>query len=261
MNTLRFTCTSLVGKNKAGHLPRDENGCFEICVGGLNVFNAARQYYPYEAAKEIFDASSSFMRRVNRGVLRAEWGHPKRDRMTDQEFIQRILNIDERYECGTHREIYLDFDRMMDDAGRPVIAIMSKFMPGGPYGQALEKRLTDKGENVCFSIRSFTEDGVTRTGIIERKIRQVITFDYVNEPGIIHAEKYRSPGLEQYDDEETALHRSDFISAYKNRVPGLVALESSSMSLEELFQVMNWSTDDSIGASSRKHTKPYWTRL
>lgn len=262
MHSLRFGCTSLIGRNKTGHLPQDENGYYEIVVGGLNVYNAANQYYPYEAARELFEESSSLMRRVKRGVLRAEYGHPKRNGLGEQAFISRVMNIHEEMVCGHHKELWLDFDRVKDDQGRPVIAIMSRFLPGGPYGEVLSKQFKNKDENVCFSIRSFTEDTMSRGGIVNRALRQVITFDYVNEPGIIHAEKYRSPALEGLYDEEIVLHRDDFIAAAKiahRRDP--VATESVTMSLDELFKTMKWSVDQQALDEFQKHKRPKWLDL
>lgn len=261
MNTVRFGCTSLIGRNLTGNLPCDENGYYELVVGGLDVYNSANQFYTYEGARHLFESSSSLMRRVKRGVLRAEYGHPKQNGMRDSDFINRILQIHEPMVCGHHMELWLDFERIKDDQGRPVIAIMSKFRPGGPYGDVLEKQLRNKNENVCFSVRSFTDDVPTRSGVIHRNIRQLITFDYVNEPGIIHAEKYRSPGLEDFA--EPAFHRDDFVTALhaQERITEEVALESGTISLEELFQAMNWSTDRRTLREINRQMAPAWTRL
>ena len=258
--SVRFGCVSLVGRNKTGKLPRDENGYYEIVVGGLNVFNSANQYYPYEPVRNLFESSSSLMRRVQRGVLRAEYGHPKRNGLSDSAFISRVMNIHEEMVCGHHKELWLNFD-YKDDKGQPVIAIMSKFLPGGPYGSVLEKQFENKDENVCFSIRSFSEDTPGRGGVIQRNIRQIVTFDYVNEPGIVHAEKYRSPALEGLYEDEVSLYRDDFIDAMKQAQTEPAAMESVTLSLEELFQVMNWRTDSATMSSFKKHMPPAWTRL
>lgn len=261
MNTLRFACTSLIGRNKAGLLPVDENGYREMIVGGLNVFNAANQYYPLEGVQELFDPAGSLMRRIKRGVLRAEYGHPKQDRMTNNQFINRVLNIDERMVCGHHAELWLDFEAKGQD-GKPYIAIMSRFKAGGPYGDVLEKQLSNPKENTCFSIRSFTEDKLSGMGVMNRFIRQIITFDYVNEPGIVHAEKFRSPALEGYNVEEVLLHRTDFEEARRQQERQLATMESGqvTMGLEELFQTLNWSADLETMRQLKKYPKPNWLR-
>ena len=79
MQTVRFTCTSLTGTGKEGVIRPDENGYYDMVIGGLNMLNSAGEYYEYEGAKELFNQSSSFMRRVKRGALRGEVGHPRRE--------------------------------------------------------------------------------------------------------------------------------------------------------------------------------------
>ena len=65
-------------------------------------------------------------------------------------------------------------------------------------------------ENVCFSIRSFTDNSYSH-GRVNKVLKNIITFDYVNEPGIHIAEKYKSPSLEAV--EETVFSKEQFDSA------------------------------------------------
>ena len=240
-NSVHFTCNSLVGTNKAGILVPDANGYYEIVVGALNVFNSAGQLYVYEQAKKLFESSSQLMRRVSRGVLRGEYGHPKKlPGMSNDDFARRILTIYEENTCCHHKEIWLDFDRIKDANGKPVIAIMSKVCPSGPNGPALEKQLKNGDENACFSIRSFTDDYWDR-GIYTRVLKTIVTWDYVNEPGISHAEKYKSPGLESFDSAEEGFQFSrGEIERCVRTNEGKVANESAIMSVDDLFRNMNW---------------------
>jgi len=197
-NSVRFACTSLQGTNKVGILPVDENGYRTMIVGALNMFNSAGELYVAQEAKELFDQSSAFMRRVNRGVLKAEYGHPKpQPGMTDRAFAARVMNIDEDRVCAHHKTLWLEDYKGPD--GKSVLAIMSKVRDTGPYGATLARSLENKDENVCFSIRAFTDDRMIG-GVNHRTLRQIITFDYVNEPGMAIAEKYKSPALEHFLD-------------------------------------------------------------
>jgi hypothetical protein len=244
MNQIRFGCTSLVGTNKVGLLKQDENGYYECVVGALNMFNSAGQFYVYDQARELFEKSSQLVRRAKRGALRGEYGHPKRQPgMSMESFAQRVLSIHEEQTCCHHAEIYLDFDRIKDEAGRPVIAIMSKVVPSGPLGHVLERSLKNPKENVCFSIRSFTDDFVDR-GIVKRILRTVVTFDYVNEPGISVAEKFKSPALEQFD--EVIFSRGQIERGVKQSVQSEIAQESVSLSAGELFRSMGWQADQEV---------------
>ena len=256
MNSIRYGCTALAGANKVGNLRRDENGYYEMVVGALNVFNSAGAFYEYEKSRELFENSSQLMRRVQRGALRGEYGHPKPlPGMTDEQFARRILTIYEEQVCCHHKELIIDFDRIKDERGQPVIAIISKVCPSGQLGHVLEKSLNNKDENVCFSIRSFTRDYFDR-GIVRKVLQTVVTFDYVNEPGISLANKFMSPALESHGDElivtRGALERA-VTEAHKGNGVGM---ESVILTADELFKNMGWTNDTSANGI----VTPSWTQ-
>ncbi len=89
-----FSCTTLAGTGKKGKLTKDENGYYTMPIGGLNVFNSIGDFYTYEDAKQLFDSSSTFMRRVKTGALKGEYGHPKPIKgQSYEEFAERVLTI------------------------------------------------------------------------------------------------------------------------------------------------------------------------
>jgi Peptidase S80 family len=245
-NSVKFACTALAGANKAGVLKRDANGYYEIVVGALNVFNSAGQLYVFEQAKALFAESSQLMRRVQRGALRGEYGHPKLAAgQTKESFANRVLSIYEENVCCHHKDITLDFDRVKDDNGRPIITIISKVLPAGPHGAVLQKSLDNPDENVCFSIRAFTDD-FRDGGIIKRVLKTIVTWDYVNEPGISAAEKFRSPALEAMSDE--SFSRGELERALAQ--PAGMATESGLLTGGELFASMGWNVP--------KDVRPAW---
>lgn len=216
-----FECTRLKGTGKAGILTPDSDGCFSMVVGGLNVYNAHGDYYTYEAAKHFFENSSAFMRRVQRGVLRGEVEHPRKEPgMSFREYGARLMNIDLNQVCCTHRSIWLDFDNVKDyNTGKPIIAIMSKVWPGGAKGDFLKEMLETRGEQVCFSIRSFVNEQPMANGRMLKAIKEIVTFDLVNEPGIEYAEKLRSPALETFMDLSLTKHDVDAM-VKESKMPG-----------------------------------------
>lgn len=243
LNSIRFGCTSLLGTNKVGELKQDADGYYEMIVGALNMFNSAGQFYVYEQAKQLFESSSQLMRRVKRGALRGEYGHPKREVGQSMDaFAHRVLTIYEENVCCHFAELWLDFERVKDETGRPVIAIMAKVAPSGPFGHVLERTLQNKRENACFSIRSFTDDFEDRRGVVNRVLKTVVTFDYVNEPGISVAEKFKSPALESFSD-EVVFGRGNIERGVKHAQLAGMGAESVSLSAEELFQSMGWQAD------------------
>lgn len=199
-NRATYSCTALLGTNKAGVLKPDAEGYYTVVLGALNFYNSAGDFYPYESAKDLFSESSSLMRRIKNGACRAEYGHPKlQPGMSQRDFLARILSIHEDKVCAHIKEVILDDKSVKDIDGKPVMAIVGKVKPCGPYGAVLKESLDNPSENVCFSIRSLTKD--VYDGIVNKKnLLQIICWDYVNEPGISVANKYQSPALEGIND-------------------------------------------------------------
>jgi hypothetical protein len=242
-NSVRFSCTALAGSNKVGNIKRDENGYYPMVVGALNVYNSAGQFYVYEQAKELFQESSQLMRRVSKGALRGEYGHPKpTPGMSNDQFANRVMSIYEENTCCHHKEITLDFENVKDESGNPVIAIISKVCPSGPMGPALERSLQNKDENVCFSIRAFTDDFRDR-GITKRVLKTIVTWDLVNEPGLAIANKFAAPALEAFAEEDgLLLSRGEIERGMSAPSVSGYASESCLLTGAELFRSMNWVT-------------------
>jgi hypothetical protein len=239
-SAVRFECTSLKGTNKKGVLPKDENGYRWIPIGGLNIFNSAGQYYTLDGAKELFQDSSQFKRRIQRGALRGEVGHPVRQQGQSMDsYMQRVLEIDPTNVCAHFAKIELNFDDYTGPEG-PVVAIMGLVAPSGPHAAMLERSFSNPNENVCFSIRAFTKDTISR-GICRRVLKNIITFDYVNEPGIAIAEKFKSPALESLS--EMMVTKNQLTRAVQHREMTGVAQESVTLSSEELFESFGWSME------------------
>jgi hypothetical protein len=132
MEDIKFTCSSLTGTNKKGTISKDKDGYYDMVIGGLNILNSAGEYYEYNGAKELFKSSSSFYRRIKRGVLRGEVGHPRRQPYQSlDDYMARILDIDEKNVCVHFAEVYLDFENFSNPDGTKAIAIRSKLAPDG----------------------------------------------------------------------------------------------------------------------------------
>lgn len=246
-NNVRFACTALMGTNKVGNIVKGEDGYYEMVVGALNVFNSNNQFYVYDEAVKLFEDSSQFKRRVAKGVLKGENGHPKMEiGQRPEDFARRVMSIYEERICCHHKEIYLDYDRIKDEKGRPIIAIMSRVAASGELGYVFENAMKNKDENVCFSIRSFTRDFYDpATSIIKKTLKAIVTFDLVNEPGIAHATKYNSPALESFG-EDIIIQRSALERAIMNPKASVgMGMESTILTGQELFKSMGWFNDDS----------------
>lgn len=240
-NTVSFTCTALNGSNKVGKIKREADGYYRVVLGALNAYNSVGELYPYEGAKDLFNSSSALMRRVERGALRSENGHPKwLPNMSEDQYARRIMQIYEDRVCAHIKRVDLVFDKYRDDRGRTIIGIEGYVAPAGELGYVLEKALDNPNENVAFSIRSFTENIPTYTGM-NKILRNVITWDFVGEPGIAQAEKYFSPTLESL--EEKKFNRTTLERAYyypNDSKDTSVSTESIRLGADDLFKSLGW---------------------
>lgn len=242
MRDVRFTCTTLKGginKGKKGILKPNADGYYVMPIGGLNVWNSAGEYYVYEGAKQLFEQSSSFMRRVSSGCLKSEEGHPQPlPNQSMESFANRVMKIDEKNVCAHIASVYLDFNSVLDANGRPIVAIMGEIKPAGPHGDALAESFQNPKEEICFSIRAFTNDNRVG-GVNQRTLAEIVTFDRVTEPGIATSRKYHSPALESFV--ETRFTQEAMVKA-TTPMAG-IAMESNILAPQSLFKMMGWSTD------------------
>ena len=229
---------------KQGILKADGQGYYEQIIGGLNMDNSAEMRYTAEKkVLDLFEGSSVFKRKIQRGVLRGENGHPKfNPGMTKSDFINRIYQIYEENTVVHFKDVWLDNTILKNPDGSPIWAILAKFTPSGEKGYFLEKQLANGCENVCFSIRSITEDYQVGRKTY-RDIVEVITFDYVNEPGIHIAEKYKSPALESISKGlEVLVTPEDFSKACNDAIALGIATESNIIqSKENIFKHFGWT--------------------
>lgn len=238
---VKFTATKLATTGKKGILKPDATGAYTIVLGGLNVYNSAKEYYPGAGATDLFEKSSIFQRRVANGCLKAELGHPKRlPGMSDDAFINRILSIYEDCVCAAIVEVWLDFNYGKNNPqfNNPnLIAIMGRVKPAGPHAAVLKSSLDDPEQNVCFSIRALTRD-FQANGRVNRVLQTIVSWDMVNEPGIHIANKWDTPTMEAFGVEtiEENLFSARSLSMAANRIMSSpIAMESDRMLAGEVL--------------------------
>lgn len=241
--TVSFGCTALVGTNKRGILKCDERGYYPVVLGALNHYNSGGAYYPAAPARQLFDASAALQRRIATGALNGECGHPRKQAMdSDRDFAYRLNDIYEPNISHHIRKIWLE-EGHKDEMGRAIVLIMGEVKPAGPRGPALKEALENPDQDVCFSIRSFTND-IPVGMIIHKYLKQVVTFDWVNEPGISAAHKWRAPSLESF--EEYQLTRELVVAMATQQRASAYGLESANARIDELVEAMGWNTTSAL---------------
>lgn len=242
MAMIKFTESRLTETGKKGVLTPDDNGYYEMIIGGLNVYNSAGEYYVYEGAKQLFEQSSSFMRRIKTGCLKGELGHPKRiPGMSMDDYLNRIMTIEETNVVCHFADIYLDteFGKKRPEYKNPnLVAIIGKFKPAGPHAAVLKASLENPKEEVCFSIRALTRDQY-QNGRNERTLVQVVTWDGgITEPGINIARKWHSPGLESLNETPVTISQIQHLAETTGNE---IAIESNKSLASETLKLVDIS--------------------
>ena len=196
--TLKFSCTALQGTNKIGLIKPDKHGYYRMLVGALNFHNCVGIYYQYETSKVMFEESGTFMRKMKAGNLYGEREHPEwLPGWSFDDYANRLRQIDGRNVSHHIRSVELDFGEK-NSRGDEIVLIYADVKPDRDHGPALKAGLENPHQNVCFSLRSLVSD-VRRGSGLDRTIDELITFDWVTEPGISKAMKWNAPGLECRD--------------------------------------------------------------
>ena len=246
MGNITYTCQALMGTNKAGTLKPDADGYYEMVLGALDFYNSAGAFYDLDNAKDRFKASSSLMRRIANGALRGEYGHPKKlPGQTERDFMKRICDIYEDRVSHHIREVRIDYTSVKTEDGKPCIAIIGLVKPCGPYGAALQASIDNPKENVCFSIRSLTDD-VIEGGKWFKHLKVIITWDLVNEPGLSIATKWKAPSLESFA--ETRFSATIVNDIHEDRKLA-VGMESSAITADDLKEAFKPTTSKMAPAS------------
>ena len=197
MATYTMGSIALVGTNRAGDIKPDEKGWYDVYLGALNFPNSTGAEYDVEPVRRLLMNDSIIARRIAKGRLFGELGHPRQlPGMTDKEYIARLLDVNEKYEVFTIKTITID-TTAKDKHGRPIIALRGLIKPSGPYRDVLQQKLDDPDINVNFSIRTLAQN-YYQGGKLRKRVGNFITVDLVGEPGIDIADKYNAPSTESY---------------------------------------------------------------
>ena len=241
-NVVYFSCDILKGINKGGTLKRDADGWFlDVVLGALDCENSRGDIYPLASAAKFFSSNSSLMRRAAKGVLFGEAGHPVFQRgMSDDEFINRLKQFPHNNISHSIRNLRL-MECLNPQTKERYTAIIGDILPIREQGVYLEKELLTKDINVCFSIRTLTKDIPRSNFTYTKHITEFLTVDWVNEGGIIHAQKYNSPSLEHFKERPRAANDSfcftqEQMELAKSKVVGCGLEEDNGLDISGAFE-------------------------
>lgn len=187
------------GKINGKTLEKDSNGYYLICLGAINSFNKKGEFYLADGFENMLtDSNSTLATKLKEGCLNGEANHPSiGPNMTKADYLDRVLRVELNNVSHHIKGIYTKPTNIpcgISGKGN-VIAIMGWVKPIGKLGETLRDALENPDQNVCFSVRSFTNDERIG-GVTYKKFACIITWDWVVTPGIAIANKFDTLGME-----------------------------------------------------------------
>lgn len=214
MERVVYQCNVLQGINKVGDLKKLDNGYYEVRLGALGAFNSQGWLYNEHEGRQLIEGSGGLMRMINQNnTLRGECGHPRfQPGMNQLAWFARVNEIYEPNTCFHMRRLMLAPGK--DQNGRAVTDILAEVRSTGKESSWFDRQLENRDENVCFSIRSFTDDKIIG-GVKTKLLRKIVTWDTVNEPGIAGSSKYGTASLESLaQDDQGEIHMAELETAF-----------------------------------------------
>lgn len=190
-------CEILSSPQMEARLKPNGKGIYEnMILGALEFPNSIGDVYTKSSAVKMVQPGNLFYERLTQGHCKGEYGHPKRDyECTDREWIERNMYTEEKNVSHQHTDIRIEVVPMRMLGGKRLPCFIGGVLPDGPYGEVLNKQLSQSAVNVSFSLRAMTNDLVTPFG----KRKDIILlngWDYVTSPGLKNASKYNNVSLE-----------------------------------------------------------------
>lgn len=199
---------------------------------------------------------SIFTRKLRKGCLSGELGHPSREPgMSDTDWFNRVTTVKEAQESHVITEITID-TTAQDRNGNRFTGIRGKVIPSGPHKQVLIDKFNNPNTNVCFSVRSFAQDKFVN-GKVVKYFLNIVTFDYVLEPGLAQANKWDSPALESFS---TVIDESTLKSVLHNKDDVSMEAAGAKIVAEEIMRnYQTESLDTSVRTDMIKRKDLSWT--
>jgi len=196
--TLENTLALTVEQN--GGYTANPDGSYDVILGALQAVNSVGEVYISDAeVLQLFEASSNLQSRIADGSAKGEADHPNLNGLSEEKALERYLSVDPKLTSHIINKVSVD-KKSVRVAGQPqpVYLIRGNITPMGAYGDALKSDLENPNSNTSFSIRAFCKRIVTPVSVI-KKLTSIITWDWVDRPGINVANKKHTVTLETLD--------------------------------------------------------------
>lgn len=210
IDKISFCVDTLIVKNgrKLRAIRPDEDGYYTMPLAVLGTVTQNNTYYEVEDfVEQLTSPQSVFCKCLTAGSAEGEYGHPKIALLPENLQLTRLSYVDEQSVSHHIRKVWAG--EKLESGGR---IIYGKIKPKGPYGSSLKESLDDPCQNTSFSLRSIAASR-HENGIIRRRIKHLVTFDYVTAGGYAEASKRYAPSTESFDIPITTRQVASTISA------------------------------------------------
>ena len=199
-NNLALTGIKTYSTNTS--IRKDESGYYEFILGAVNSLNSCNEFYLKDGIEKfINDENYMLARKLKNGYLNGELGHPKYlPGMTQEAYYARNLNVDIQNVSHHIKSVWTQESSIHSGIIGKGNKLLMKGMvkPSGVHGKILQEHIDNNDANTAFSIRALTVNS-NRAGVTYKSIVQIITWDWVLEPGIQQANKWANLTTESID--------------------------------------------------------------
>lgn len=192
-------------KNKDG----TDSEYYLLNAGGFNIPNRHGITYPVNRyIEECMQPQSDLRRRIERGEVYGEWGHPspvyfeemngvlvKRTITQVWQWINRLKEIDKNNICMHIREIHFDTSAWRGGSRGPIYNLI-EVCPYGDREKLFRDNITNPSMNTSVSIRTVITP--FEFGDTTKNTEYWTGYDAVLEGGMNHSNKHMTAGCEDY---------------------------------------------------------------
>lgn len=200
--TNNLALTSIKTRSNNSSVKKDENGYYEFILGAVNSLNSCNEFYCKDQIEDFINNDNYILaRKLKNGYLNGELGHPKfLPGMSKRDYYARNLNVDIQNVSHHIKSVWTqptDIDSGVPGRGN-IILLRGMVKPSGVHGKILQEHIDNDDSNTAFSIRALTLNKNV-CGVTYKTIIQIITWDWVLEPGIKQANKWANISTESLD--------------------------------------------------------------
>ena len=201
MSDLVFGCNMLAGAGKKGVLKPDKLGRYPMVLGAFNADNSGGIHYLFDGAKRILnDVNSDINRKIKKGQLYGEAGHPKKFGLSAADYAERWATVVDANAAWQIHEYKLSEKPIKNHAGENVVVVTGFLVPWSPFDLRIKQSFESPTMNTGASIRTVANQGIVG-GIFMRDVVSLITWDNVLEQGMPGANKFLTPACEDFSNE------------------------------------------------------------